>query len=159
MVCHFFNKTFSKPFTFLKKCFLLNLKPTSYLKEICNNDDERRVDKPLKATCPDYLYILFITKKSNSKMNITQWDISFVVAPHFTVTLTINKTLVLYYENNLINMQATAERVICHATTIWFRHFFSSTLIERDSISKIHLMTFCLYSDKIPVNLMIHRIT
>lgn len=105
MVCHFFNKTFSKPFTFLKKCFLLNLKPTSYLKEICNNDDERRVDKPLKATCPDYLYILFITKKSNSKMNITQWDISFVVAPHFTVTLTINKTLVLYYENNLINMR------------------------------------------------------
>lgn len=105
MVCHFFNKTFSKLLTFLKKCFLLNLKPTSYLKEICNNDDERRVDKPLKATCPDYLYILFITKKSNSKMNITQWDISFVVAPHFTVTLTINKTLVLYYENNLINMR------------------------------------------------------
>lgn len=58
----------------------------------------------------------------------------------------------------LITMHAIVERVICHATAIIFRHFFLSTLIERDPITKIYLLTFCLYSDKIPANLMIHRI-
>ena len=61
--------------------------------------------------------------------------------------------------NYLITMQPIGERVICHATTIFFRHFFLSTLTERDSITKIHLLTFCLYSDKILANLMIHRIS